>query len=64
MKKNLFLLVLCLIALHQRAVAQNWSQIIKAVASDRSADDYFGHSVSISGDYAVVGVPQTFIGYA
>jgi PAS domain-containing protein len=43
--------------------AQNWDQIIKAAAndrgqntiSDRAADDYFGYSVAISGDYAIVG---------
>jgi hypothetical protein len=35
--------------------AQNWNQIIKTVASDRGADDEFGWSVSISGDYAIVG---------
>ena len=32
-----------------------WSQQIKLTASDPSASDYFGHSVSISGDTAVVG---------
>jgi hypothetical protein len=35
--------------------AQNWNQIIKAVASDRAAEDNFGINVAISGDYAVVG---------
>ncbi len=35
--------------------AQNWDQIIKSVASDRAADDNFGYSVAISGDYAIVG---------
>ena len=35
--------------------AQNWDEIIKTAASDRTASDYFGYSVSISGDYAVVG---------
>jgi hypothetical protein len=35
-----------------------WSQEAKIVASDRDADDYFGHSVSISGDYAIVGAYQ------
>ena len=35
--------------------AQNWNQIIKAVASDRSATASFGYSVAISGDYAIVG---------
>jgi hypothetical protein len=37
--------------------AQNWDQAIKAVASDRAAQDYFGWSVAISGDYAIVGAP-------
>ncbi|MCD4794849.1 MAG: T9SS type A sorting domain-containing protein [Bacteroidales bacterium] len=35
--------------------AQNWDEIIKTAASDRTASDYFGYSVSISGDYAIVG---------
>ena len=33
----------------------NWTQAQKLVASDRAAFDYFGISVSISGDYAIVG---------
>jgi hypothetical protein len=32
-----------------------WPQIEKLLASDGSASDYFGWSVSISGDYAVIG---------
>ena len=35
--------------------AQTWNEAIKAIASDRAAIDYFGYSVSISGDYAIVG---------
>ena len=35
--------------------AQNWNQVVKNAASDRDAGDYHGYSVSISGDYAVVG---------
>ena len=35
----------------------DWLQQAKLIASDGSADDNFGHSVSISGDYAIVGVP-------
>jgi predicted outer membrane repeat protein len=35
--------------------AQNWDQTIKAVAFDRAANTKFGYSVSISGDYAVIG---------
>jgi hypothetical protein len=36
----------------------NWGQVKKIVASDRSADDQFGNSVSISGNYIVVGAPK------
>jgi len=43
--------VLCI----SNTYAQNWNQIIKAVASDREANDCFGYSVSISGDYAIIG---------
>ena len=33
----------------------NWDQIAKLTASDAAAADWFGNSVSISGDYAIVG---------
>jgi len=33
----------------------NWGEVTKIVASDRAADDFFGVSVSINGDYAIVG---------
>ncbi len=36
----------------------SWSQQTKLVASDRATDDFFGYSVSISGDYAIVGALQ------
>ena len=42
----------------KQAKAQNWNEVIKAVASDRAADDQFGTSVSISGNYAIVGTPH------
>ena len=32
-----------------------WAEVKKIVASDRNTEDYFGASVSISGDYAIVG---------
>jgi len=35
-----------------------WSQQAKLTASDGNALDYFGYSVSISGDYAIVGADQ------
>ncbi|WP_298609480.1 FG-GAP repeat protein, partial [uncultured Spirosoma sp.] len=52
-----------LLFLSNRGLAQDWNQIIKTAASDRrtltslgrTARDYFGYSVAIDGDYAVVG---------
>ena len=35
-----------------------WDQQSKLMASDGSGSDYFGYSVSISGDYAIVGAYQ------
>ena len=34
---------------------EDWTQQAKLTANDAAADDYFGHSASISGDYAVIG---------
>merc|ERR1719271_1261466 len=33
----------------------SWTQVAKLVASDAAAEDYFGHSVAVSGDLVVVG---------
>jgi hypothetical protein len=33
----------------------NWDQVAKLTADDGDPNDYFGNSVSISGDYAIVG---------
>jgi len=41
--------------LFERDTSGNWNEVQKIVASDRAADDYFGYSVSISGNYAIVG---------
>jgi len=35
--------------------ADNWGEVKKLTASDTEDGDYFGHSLSISGDYAIVG---------
>ena len=35
--------------------ADNWGEVMKLIASDAEDEDLFGNSVSISGDYAVVG---------
>ncbi|MBE3131465.1 MAG: FG-GAP repeat protein [Acidobacteria bacterium] len=40
---------------HDLGGLDGWGQIKKLVASDAAADDLFGVSVDISGDYAVVG---------
>jgi hypothetical protein len=39
-----------------------WTQQAKLVAPDGTNQDYFGASVSISGDYAIVGAPEQRIG--
>ncbi|GAB3946479.1 hypothetical protein GCM10028805_17070 [Spirosoma harenae] len=44
-------------SLFRPAIAQNWNQIIAAAASDAAVGDNLGVSVSISGDYAIVGAP-------
>lgn len=36
-------------------IAGKWTQQQKIVAKDRGVGDFFGHSVSISGNYAIVG---------
>ncbi len=36
----------------------NWTQQAIITASDGDGDDYFGYSVSIAGDYAIIGVPN------
>lgn len=36
---------------------ETWTQQAKLLASDRAQFDYFGWAVSVSGDYAAVGVP-------
>ena len=59
MKKRL-LLLLCLVVSFSAQVskAQDWNEIMKALADDGAGFDYFGHSVSISGDVAIVGAYQ------
>jgi len=58
------LLLLAFTAFSGTAVAQNWNQIVKMAASDRSAGSRLGQSVAISGDYAVVGAPGNGSGSA
>lgn len=54
--KSISVLALIVLASNSNNVmAQNWDEIIKAVASDRAVEDRFGNAVAISGDYAIVG---------
>ena len=53
--KKIILPLLFIFSFIQISQGQDYSEIIKATASDAAAYDYFGVSVSISGDYAIVG---------
>ncbi len=44
--------------IYERDGGGNWNFKQKIVANDRTAGDEFGFSVSISGDYAIVGAFQ------
>jgi len=41
-----------------QAFALDWNEVSKIVGVDRGGFDEFGYSVAISGEYAIVGVPQ------
>ncbi len=55
--KRSTLFIIALLFFSTSVMAQNFDEIIKAVASDRAVFDNFGYSVSVSGDYAIVGAP-------
>ncbi|WP_405575899.1 LamG-like jellyroll fold domain-containing protein [Winogradskyella sp. Asnod2-B02-A] len=56
MKKQILLsLSLIVSTIYLTLNAQNWNEIINATASDAGTGDYFGYSVAIDGDYAIVG---------
>jgi ELWxxDGT repeat protein len=44
--------------LHFDSGANQWIEVTRITADDGAAGDYFGYSVSISGDYAIVGAYQ------
>ena len=54
MKKGLVLICIILLAV-SGLFAQEWDRVIKVVSSDRAANDHFGYSVAISGNFAIVG---------
>jgi hypothetical protein len=55
--KLLFFILLCWL-IHFETNSQDFSQVYKAVASDRAEEDYFGQPVSISGNYAIIGAAR------
>jgi hypothetical protein len=61
---KMFLLLLVVFLWGEHAFSQNWNQIIKTVAADRTSGVHLGSSVAISGDYAIVGAPQDGSGSA
>lgn len=63
LKMNSLLLVRCMMMIGvfltvTQVYAQDWDQMIKLTASDRAQGANFGYSISISGDYAIVGAPK------
>ncbi|MHC4510547.1 MAG: LamG-like jellyroll fold domain-containing protein, partial [Planctomycetota bacterium] len=60
-KKFLLMLLSAAVVSAAAGPAQaDWVQLAKLIASDGAAEDYFGVSVSISGDYAIVGAHQSW----
>ena len=47
----------CAYIFRRNLVDNTWTEVAKLMAPDRSHDDIFGFSVSIDGDYAIVGKP-------
>jgi hypothetical protein len=56
MKSKIVILLALTLLLLSQTFALDWEEVNKVVASDQAASDYFGYSVSISGDHAIVGV--------
>ncbi len=55
MKLILINVIIFLFIVSPNSFSQDFKQVAKIVSSDRNVDDDFGNSVSIFGDYAVVG---------
>jgi len=51
----IFVTILLVLLLSVDLLHAGWPEIDKLVASDGAAEDRFGHSVSLSGDYAIIG---------
>lgn len=47
----------CAYIFQKESGTSNWNQVAKLTASDGASNDWFGYSVSISGNYIIVGAP-------
>src|SRR5512133_4385444 len=45
-------------ALEPRLLLDAWNSLGKFIAADGAANDYYGYSVAVHGDYAIVGADQ------
>jgi hypothetical protein len=54
-KKSVLVVVMVFVFGSADLLGADWAEIDKLAASDGAAYDRFGHSVSVSGDYAIVG---------
>ncbi len=58
-RKFLMALVVIFCCLTVASVRADWQQQQKLIAADANQYDYFGDSVSIDGDYAIIGAPYS-----
>jgi hypothetical protein len=56
------ILILAIVALQTNISHADLSELAKLVAADGKYADFFGSSVSISGEYAIVGAPSADTG--
>ena len=54
--KSISSIVFFLLLLNTILPAQDWKEIAKQIHSDPDNEDYYGYSVAISGEYAIVGI--------
>ncbi|MDD2635020.1 MAG: MBG domain-containing protein [Bacteroidales bacterium] len=52
---RIFPIIIALVLFSLGSYAQNWDQIVKSCATDRNAQDYYGRSLAIDGNFAIVG---------
>lgn len=53
--RNLLSVLLLIVSFPLSSVSQVYNQVQKIISSDRASGDVFGYSVSVSGNYAIIG---------